>query len=217
MHHTCNHSNKLVCCVVWESRSKSKLSQQCAFEAGFLVSFIFLIWELQGSMQHSFLMLPNIRKLQLSGTIEWNSPPLYKISWSFRNWYSWLQMEMEQPRRWSCSNSTSYWGAVEGRKWHLTAWGWAASGQLVYSGHPSTYRNRLTVLLVFIDNWGEMGGMGQRAEGIISASLHLAAARGDKQENQYSHSGQFTTRASLSAPVCQSQSLMREGMELLTR
>lgn len=54
--------------------------------------------------------------------------------------------------------------------------------------------------------------MGLRAEGVISASLHLAAVRGDKQENQYSHSGQFTTRASLSAAICQSQSLKRDGM-----
>lgn len=55
-------------------------------------------------------------------------------------------------------------------------------------------------------------GMGLRAEGVISASLHLAAVRGDKQENQYSHSGQFTTRASLRAAICQSQSLKRDGM-----
>lgn len=54
--------------------------------------------------------------------------------------------------------------------------------------------------------------MGLRAEGVFSASLHLAAVRGDKQENQYSHSGQFTTRASLSAAICQSQSLKRDGM-----
>lgn len=55
-------------------------------------------------------------------------------------------------------------------------------------------------------------GMGLRAEGVISASLHLAAVRGDKQENQYSGSGQFTTRASLRAAICQSQSLKRDGM-----
>lgn len=60
--------------------------------------------------------------------------------------------------------------------------------------------------------------MGLRAEGIISASLRLAAVRGDKQENQYSHSGQFTTRA---FPQCSylSESVPQAGWgwELLTR
>lgn len=48
-------------------------------------------------------------------------------------------------------------------------------------------------------------------KGVISASLHLAAVRGDKQKNQCSLSGQFTTRASLSAAVCQSRSLKWVG------
>lgn len=125
-------------------------------------------------MECRYLMLPNIWRLQLSATVaKWNSPHLYNSGRSSKNLYSWLQMEMEQPRRASCSASTSYWCAVEGREWHLTTWGWAASDQLGCCRRPSTYRNRLIVLLVLIGYWGELRGMGHRAVGVISAAFTL--------------------------------------------
>lgn len=49
------------------------------------------------------------------------------------------------------------------------------------------------------------------AKEVILGSHCCAAARRGKPENQYTHSGQFTTRASLSAAICQSQSLEWDG------
>lgn len=115
-------------------------------------------------------MWPNIWRLQLSATVaKLNSPHLYNSGRSSRNLYSRLKMEMEQPRRASCSASTSYWCAVEGREWHLPAWGWAASDQRECYRRSSTYRNRLAL----IGYWGELRGMGHRAEGVISAAFTL--------------------------------------------
>lgn len=108
----------------------------------------------------------------------------------------------------SCFATTSYWGALEGREWHLTAWRWGASDQLA----ADALVHIETVQMVFKVRRGKLRGMVPRAEGVISCSHHLAAVKGDKQENQYSHSGQFTTRASLSRPVCQNQSLKWSGM-----
>lgn len=158
-------------------------------------------------------------KLQLSGTLadthththiqSHSSPSLYKSDRSSRNLYSWLEMEMEQHKRGvSCCATTSYWGALEGREWHLTAWRWGASDQLA----ADALVHIETVQMVFKVRRCKLRGMVPRAEGVISCSHHLAAVKGDKQENQYSHSGQFTTRASLSRPVCQNQSLKWSGM-----
>lgn len=108
----------------------------------------------------------------------------------------------------SCCATTSYWGALEGREWHLTAWRWGASDQLA----ADALVHIETVQMVFKVRRCKLRGMVPRAEGVISCSHHLAAVKGDKQENQYSHSGQFTTRASLSRPVCQNQSLKWSGM-----
>lgn len=117
-------------------------------------------------------------------------------------------MEMEQPRGVSCCATASYWGAVKGREWHLTAWRWGASDQLA----ADALVHIESAQMVFKVRRGKLRGMVPRAEGVISSSHHLAAVKGDKQENQYSHSGQFTTRASLSRAVCQNQSLKWSGM-----
>lgn len=161
----------------------------------------------------------NMWKLQLSGTLAdahthihtsnrtpppvftrvTGHPEIYIHGWKWK----WNNQEGV-----SCCATTSYWGALEGREWHLTAWRWGASDQLA----ADALVHIETVQMVFKVRRCKLRGMVPRAEGVISCGHHLAAVKGDKQENQYSHSGQFTTRASLSRPVCQNQSLKWSGM-----
>lgn len=181
------------------------------------LSFFLLVWELNGNVLWSFLMSTCV---SFSSVEHWQThthihtsnrtpppvftrvtghPEIYIHGWKWK----WNNQEGV-----SCCATTSYWGALEGREWHLTAWRWGASDQLA----ADALVHIETVQMVFKVRQCKLRGMVPRAEGVISCSHHLAAVKGDKQENQYSHSGQFTTRASLSRPVCQNQSLKWSGM-----
>lgn len=157
-------------------------------------------------------------KLQLSGTLadahtrthiqSHSSPSLYKSDRSSRNLYSWLEMEMEQPRGGVLLCYHQLLRCTGGERVTFNSVKMGASNQLA----ADALVHIETVQMVFKVRRGKLRGMVPRAEGVISCSHHLAAVKGDKQENQYSHSGQFTTRASLSRPVCQNQSLKWSGM-----
>lgn len=181
------------------------------------LSFFLLVWELNGNVLWSFLMstcgsFSSVEHWQTHTHIHTSNrtpppvftrvtghPEIYIHGWKWK----WNNQEGV-----SCCATTSYWGALEGREWHLTAWRWGASDQLA----ADALVHIETVQMVFKVRRCKLRGMVPRAEGVISCSHHLAAVKGDKQENQYSHSGQFTTRASLSRPVCQNQSLKWSGM-----
>lgn len=181
------------------------------------LSFFLLVWELNGNVLWSFLMstcgsFSSVEHWQTHTHIHTSNrtpppvftrvtghPEIYIHGWKWK----WNNQEGV-----SCCATTSYWGALEGREWHLTAWRWGASDQLA----ADALVHIETVQMVFKVRRCKLRGMVPRAEGVISCSHHLAAVKGDKQENQYSHSGQFTTRASLSRPVCQNLSLKWSGM-----
>lgn len=181
------------------------------------LSFFLLVWELNGNVLWSFLMstcgsFSSVEHWQTHTHIHTSNrtpppvftrvtghPEIYIHGWKWK----WNNQEGV-----SCCATTSYWGALEGREWHLTAWRWGASDQLA----ADALVHIETVQMVFKVRRCKLRGMVPRAEGVISCSHHLAAVKGDKQENQYSHSGQFTTRASLSRPVCQNPSLKWSGM-----
>lgn len=181
------------------------------------LSFFLLVWELNGNVLWSFLMstcgsFSSVEHWQTHTHIHTSNrtpppvftrvtghPEIYIHGWKWK----WNNQEGV-----SCCATTSYWGALKGREWHLTAWRWGASDQLA----ADALVHIETVQMVFKVRRCKLRGMVPRAEGVISCSHHLAAVKGDKQENQYSHSGQFTTRASLSRPVCQNQSLKWSGM-----
>lgn len=181
------------------------------------LSFFLLVWELNGNVLWSFLMstcgsFSSVEHWQTHTHIHTSNrtpppvftrvtghPEIYIHGWKWK----WNNQEGV-----SCCATTSYWDALEGREWHLTAWRWGASDQLA----ADALVHIETVQMVFKVRRCKLRGMVPRAEGVISCSHHLAAVKGDKQENQYSHSGQFTTRASLSRPVCQNQSLKWSGM-----
>ena len=101
---------------------------------------------------------------------------LYKSGRSFINLYSRLQIEMEQAQGVSCS--TTQWCAAEGRKSLWLAWMQQTPSHIYKVHDPIKTSDTSSVQLVFTGRSGGLRGMVRRAEGVISASLHLASSQG---------------------------------------